>query len=186
MKRTALPIILVLGLLIAATQAAHAGQAAAEARLVSGIRALDPAITAVRPASVHEPGRGRFSVVWLPAVTIRNGTPIETQLAIAQKVAAFVVAFQGGVPTEDVLGGIVAFIEGEGWNPEIGQVYYRVEKPARPVEVGVGVRIVDEGGNASCCEDVDGLGTIAGKGFQAKPAGRLVPEIRAAIAARKE
>ena len=148
-----------------------------EARVVSEISALDPAISSVRPASVREPGRARFKVVWTPAVSLRAKTPLEKQVEIAAKVASTVVALQGGVPTEDVKGGVIAFVEGDGWQPEIGQLFYRVEAPSASALVGVGIRTVDASGNASCCDDVDGLGRITGGRFEASPPAKLIRAI---------
>ncbi len=157
----------------AGTQAQVVQPDAAEGALVSGIQALDPAIASVRPASVREPGRAQFPIVWTPAVTLRSTVGLEQQLALSQKVAQFVVSCQGGVPTSDVRGGVLACVEGDGWNPEIGQVFYRVDQPGKPAEAWVAVRTVDDIGNTSCCEDAGRIGRIVGARFEAESTAKL-------------
>lgn len=186
----ALIIFIFMGIIVPGRVDAAKGGAASrvsgsEEDLVIGIMSLDPAIVAVRPASVREPARPHFPIVWTPAVTLRDKTSVEAQLAIAQRVADFVVKFQGGVPTVDVMGGVIAFVEGEGWNPEIGQVFYRVESPRASAEVWVGVRTVGEGGNISCCDDVGRIGTITGNRFQPDSADKIIPALKAALKSQK-
>ena len=139
-----------------------------EARLVSGIKKLDPAIVEVRPASVSEPSRASFKIQWNPAVKISKSLSIDHQKDIARKVTQFVVSLQGGVPTDGVLGGMIAFFEGDGWTPQIGQVFYKIdEAKAGDVEVWTGLNIVREDGGVSCCGDGELIGRIEGKQFVA-------------------
>lgn len=156
------------------------------ARLVREIMALDPAIVAVRPASVREPGRAHFPIVWMPTLTLRRGTSVEAQLEIVQKAVTYVVRFQGGVPTKDVLGGIIAFIEGEGWEPEIGRVFYRVKTPSAPVEAWVGVRAIDEKDHISCCDDAARIGLISRDRFMGEPTSKILPAVMAVLKSNEE
>lgn len=134
--------------------------AAAESDLVMGVMSLDPAITAVRPARTEGGSQPGFKIQWSPAITLKKDTPPPQQLEIAQKVAAFVVDFQGGVMTQDVMGGLLVFIEGEaGWTPVYGQVGYKIEKGK--VAVWADKNIID-GTNVSCCDEGLMIGTVAG------------------------
>lgn len=136
------------------------------AKLVSGIRALEPAITAVRPAYMIDYARVKFRTQWNPAITLRKGVSIEQQKEIVKKVAGFVVQFQDGVPTDGVYGGMILFVEGEGWTPQIGQVYYKIdENHAGKVEAWTGLNIVSEEGNVSCCNDGEVIGAVVGSKF---------------------
>lgn len=134
--------------------------ASAESDLVIGVMSLDPAITAVRPARTEGGSQPGFKIQWSPAITLKKDTPPSLQLEIAQKVAAFVVDFQGGVMTQGVMGGLLAFIEGEaGWTPVYGQVGYKIEKGK--VAVWADKNIID-GTNVSCCDEGLMIGTVAG------------------------
>lgn len=158
-------LVLVLALCVAVT-AVVADEKADETKLVSGVKALDPAIVAVRPARVVEPSRAKFKIVWTPALTLKKDTPVKDQERIAAAVARYVVEFQKGVPTEDVMGGVLAFFEGEGFITYVGQVFYRVENGREPgVYVMTARNIVDEAGNVSCCDDDKLLGRIVGAKF---------------------
>lgn len=141
--------------------------ASAESDLVIGVMSLDDAITAVRPAHTVENSQPVFKIQWSPAITLKKETPPDRQLEIAQKVAAFVVDFQGGVLTKGVMGGMLVFIEGEtGWTPLYGQVGYKVEKGK--VAVWADKNIV-EGTSVSCCDEGLMIGTVVGAKMAALP-----------------
>lgn len=167
MNRLINMVLIVMVLAICAGNA-HAGKAkakgqssdAAESDLVTGVMSIDAAITAVRPARTVENAQPVIKVQWSPAITLKKNTPPDQQLAIAQKVAAFVVDFQGGVATHEVMGGILVFIEGEsGWTPTYGQVAYKIENGR--VTVWADKYIID-GTNISCCDEGPMIGTITG------------------------
>lgn len=133
---------------------------AAESDLVTAVMSIDPAIVAVRPARTIDNSQPTIKVQWNPAITLKKNTPPAQQLTIAQKVAAFVVEFQGGVATHDVMGGILAFIEGEsGWTPMYGQVSYKIEGGRITAYAD---KYIIEGANISCCDDGPAIGTIVG------------------------
>lgn len=139
------------------------------AKLVNGIKNLDPAIVAVRPAHVIENSQPVFKVQWNPAVTLKKDTPIELQKTIAKKVADFVVKFQGGVLTDGVYGGMLAFLEGEDWHPQIGQVAYKVDfNNQSKVEVVADLNIINEDGSVSCCDEGEVIGYVVGNKFVEK------------------
>ncbi len=151
---------------------AHAAKAkgqsgdAAESDLVMGVMSVDPAVIAVRPARTVDNSQPVVKVQWSPAITLKKNTPPAQQLTIAQKVAAFVVEFQGGVATHDVMGGLLAFIEGEaGWTPMYGQVSYKVENGK--VAVWADKTIIN-GLNVSCCDEGLMIGTVSGAKMTAK------------------
>lgn len=135
-----------------------------EARLVSGIKAISPAITQVRASSVRENARTKFKIQWMPALTLKKGLDAKQQQELAKSVAKFVVDFQGGVPTDGILGGVLAFFEGEGWTPELGQVIYKVaEDGSGKIAVWTEKNIIDkETNNVSCCDPGSLIGKISG------------------------
>lgn len=139
-----------------------ANEDANAARLVREMKALDPAIVSVRDARTKEMALPRFKIKWSPAITLKKGTSLEAQKKIVVKVADYVVRFQGGVGTDGVLGGIIAFIEGDGWDPQIGQISYKV---GSQVSVYADTRIANGDGSFSCCDDGEKIGTVRGDRF---------------------
>lgn len=151
---------------VAAKAKGQSGEAA-ESDLVTGVMSIDPAITAVRPARTEGSSQPGMKIQWSPAITLKKNTPPAQQLVIAQKVAAFVVEFQGGVLTQDVMGGMLVFIEGEaGWTPIYGQVGYKIENGK--VAVWADKNIID-GTNVSCCDEGLVIGTVTGAKMAALP-----------------
>lgn len=133
---------------------------AVESDLVIGVMSLDPAVIAVRPARTEGGSQPGMKIQWSPAITLKKNTSPAQQLNIAQNVAAYVVEFQGGVLTQDVLGGMLVFIEGEaGWTPIYGQVGYKIENGK--IAVWADKNIID-GNNVSCCDDGVMIGTVSG------------------------
>jgi hypothetical protein len=137
-------------------------------RLVKEIEALDSVIERVRPARVREPSHPKFKLYWTPAVYLKKGTSLEKQIAVTKKVVSYVLKFQGGVKTKKVYGGLIMFLEGDGWNPEIGTATYDIESRA-PLKMPVTAnrRTTSKTGAVSCCEKGDLIGTIADGVFKA-------------------
>jgi hypothetical protein len=171
-----------------AQESADDQEALLVARVVREMRALDPAIQAVRPGRVHERARTGFELLWSPSLTLKPGTSLARQKQVARKAAAYVVELQGGVPI-DTHGGILCFLEGDGWYPEIGTVAYRHiregfrEDYARPmreqlqrvpptaIEVRLDLRQKDAQGRPKgvCCDEGEMIGTIVDKRFVPLP-----------------
>lgn len=135
-------------------------------KLVKEVGALDENIIAVRPGREKELTLGGFNIQWMPAVTIKRGTKLSRQEAIAKKLARYIVDFQGGVPTKDVHGGMIAFIEGKGWYPKLHTVSYKVTK-RKPltIEVWTGYQKPNKHGTATCCTPGKQIGTIKNDKF---------------------
>lgn len=129
-----------------------------EKKIVAQSKALDPAIISVRPAHVRE----RDHLDWMPVVTLAAGTSEKKQREIAKKLADLVVRFQNGVKTEDVEGGMLASMEGEQGYPIVGQVFYNiVQHDPLKIEVGIGLRAVEDDVVASsCCATDEIIGRI--------------------------
>jgi len=144
-----------------------------EKKIVDGVKALDKSIISVRPSGVYEASQKKFKYQWYPAVTLKKGTSFAEEEAIAKKLAKFIADFQNGVLTEGVMGGLIAIFEGDGWNPKICQVFYRLtfketdtEETPPTVEVWTSLTITDDSGNVSCGDDGRIIGYIVNDKFK--------------------
>lgn len=136
-------------------------------QLVQEVKQLDPAIINVRPAVTiaHQPEQ---YVSWTPVAILKKGTSESKQKEIALKLADYTVKFhykhEGTITMgSDSLGGILAFFEGENWQPMIGHLAYRVIK-RKPllldVYLSARARNADGSLSDSCCELGDKIGTV--------------------------
>lgn len=149
-----------------AVDASSLVSSAEEQKWIREIKRLHPQIVAVRPSRVEDSAQPKFKVRWTPAIILKSPTSLNEQKLLANKVAEYVVRNQKGVLTEKVYGGILAFIEGKDWYPDIGQVFYKViRKPEPKVEVWTAVRIQNKNGNPSCCNDSEKIGIIQNDRF---------------------